>query len=90
MRVVKTSHIFFREPDNGAFSPCYLWFEARQLNILDHSKVSFASLFRRPSSHCSPYDHPYVPYGGSRTFIILLGVLLLRGWICSLLADELL
>ena len=30
------------------------------------------------------------PMGGSRTFIIPSGVLLLRGWICSLLADELL
>ena len=46
VQVVKTLHIFFREPDNGAFSPCYLWYEARQLNILDHSKVSFAGLFR--------------------------------------------
>ena len=44
--VVKTLCIFFREPDNGAFSPCYLWYEARQLNILDHPKVSFAGLFR--------------------------------------------
>ena len=64
--------------------------EPRQLNILDHPKVSFAGLFGQPSSRCSFYDHPYVPYRGFRMFIIPSGVLLLRGWICSLLAGELL
>ena len=61
VRVVKMSCIFFREPDNEAFFSCDLWYEARQLNILDHHKVSFAGLFERPSG----YDHPYIPYGGS-------------------------
>ena len=63
MRVVKTSSIFFREFDNGAFSLCYLWCGARQLNILDHPKVSFVGFFGQPSGRCSSYDHPYVPYG---------------------------
>ena len=79
VRVVKTSRIFFREPDNGAFSPCYLWYEARQLNILDYPKVSFTGYFGRPSGRSPSYDHPYVPYGWSWTFIIPSGVLLLRG-----------
>ena len=45
MRVVKISCIFFREPDDGAFSLCYLWYGTRQLNILDHPKVSFEGFF---------------------------------------------
>ena len=79
MRVVKTSSIFFQESDNGAFSPCYLWYGARQLNILDHLKVSFAGFFGRPSGRCPSYDHPYVPHEWSWTFIITSGVLLLWG-----------
>ena len=90
VQVVNTSRIIFQELNDEAFSPCYLWYRARQLDILDHSKVSFASLFGRPNSLCSPYDHPYVPYEGSRTLIIPSEGLLLRGWIYSLLADELL
>ena len=90
VQVVNTSRIIFQELNDEAFSLCYLWYRARQLDILDHPKVSFASLFGRPSSLCSPYDHPYVPYEGSRTLIIPSEGLLLRGWIYSLLADELL
>ena len=29
MQVVKMSSIFFRESDNEAFSPCYLWYKTR-------------------------------------------------------------
>ena len=79
IRVVKTSPIFFQEPDNGAFSPCYLWYGVCQLNILDHPKVSFAGFFGQPNGRCPSYDHPYVPYKWSWTFIISSGVLLLRG-----------
>ena len=88
--VVKASRIFFRESDYRAFSPCYLRYRARQLNILDHPKVSFTGLFGRPSGCCSSYDHSYVPYGGSWSFIIPSGVLLLKGLIRSLLSDKLL
>ena len=70
------------------FSPCYLWYRARQLNILDHPKVSFTGLFGRPSGCRSPYDHSYVPYGGFWLFIIPSGVLLLRGLIHSLILNE--
>ena len=45
VRVVKTSCILLRESDYKAFSPCYLRYKARQLNILDYPKVSFSSLF---------------------------------------------
>ena len=38
----------------------------------------------------SSYDHSYVPYEGSWSFIIPSGVLLLKGLIRSLLSDELL
>ena len=88
MRVVETLRIFLRESDYGAFSSCYLWYRARQLNILDHPKVSFTGFFGRPSGCHSSYDHSYVPYGGSWSFIIPSGVLLLRGLIHSLLPDE--
>ena len=47
-------------------------------------------LFGRPSGCRFSYDHSYVPDGGSRSFIILSGVLLLRGLIRSLISDELL
>ena len=90
MRVVETLRIFLRESDYGAFSSCYLWYRARQLNILDHPKVSFTGFFGRPSGCCSSYDHSYVPYRGSGSFIIPSGVLLLRGLIRSLLSDKLL
>ena len=90
MQVVKTLCILLRESDYGAFSPCYLRYRARQLHILDHSKVSFMSLFGQPSGCHSSYDHSYVPYGGSRSFIIPSRVLLLRGLIRFLLSDELL
>ena len=63
VRVVTMSHIFFRELNYRAFSPCYLWYGARQLNILDHPKVRFVGFFGQPSGRCSSYDHPYVPYG---------------------------
>ena len=88
VRVVKTSRIFLRESDYGAFSPCYLWYKARQLNILDHPKVSFTSLFGRPSGCRSFYDHSYVPHGGSWSFIIPSRVLLLKGLIHFLLPNE--
>ena len=45
VRVVKTLCILLRESDYGSFSPCYLWYRARQLNIMDHLKVSFPGLF---------------------------------------------
>ena len=90
VQVVKTLCILLRESDYGAFSPCYLWYRARQLNILDHPKVSFTGLFGRPSGCRSSYDHSYVPYGGSGSFIVPSEVLLLRGLIRSLLSDELL
>ena len=86
--VVKASCIFLRESDYGAFSPCYLRYRACQLNILDYPKVSFTSLFGQPSGCCFSYDHSYVSYGGSWSFIIPLGVLLLRGLIHSLIFDE--
>ena len=88
MRVVKMSRIFLREFDYRAFSPCYLWYKARQLNILDHPKVSFTSLFGRPSGCRSFYDHSYVPHGGSWSFIIPSRVLLLKGLIHFLLPNE--
>ena len=88
VRVVKTSRIFLRESDYGAFSPCYLQYRAHQLNILDHPKVSFAGLFGRPSGYRSSHDHSYVPYRGSWSFIISSGVLLLRGLIHSLIFGE--
>ena len=90
VQVVKTLCILLRESDYRAFSLCYLWYRARQLNILDHPKVSFLGLFGWPSDCRSSYDHSYVPYGGSWSFIIPSGVLLLRGLIRSLLSDELL
>ena len=90
MRVVKTTRIFFQESDNGAFFPCCLWYGARQLNILDYPKVSFAGFFGQPSGYCPSYDHPYVPYQWSWMFIIPTGELLLREYICSLLPDKLL
>ena len=88
MRVVKTSCIFLRESDYGAFSLCYLRYRAYQLNILDHPKVSFMGLFGRPSGCCSSYNHSYVSYGGSWSFIIPSGVLLLRELIHSLIFYE--
>ena len=88
MRVVKMSCIFLRESDYRAFPPCYLRYRTCQLNILDHPKVSFMGLFGRPNSCHSSYDHSYVPYGGSWSFIIPSGVLLLRGLIHSLLSDK--
>ena len=47
-------------------------------------------LFGRPSGCRSSYDHSYVPDGGSGSFIILSGVLLLRGLIRSLISDKVL
>ena len=88
MRVVKTLRIFLRESDYGAFSLCYLRYRARQLNILDHPKVSLTGLFGRPSGCRSSYDHSYIPYGGSWSFIIPSRVLLLKGLIRSLISDE--
>ena len=88
LRVVKTSCIFLRESNYGAFSLCYLQYRACQLNVLDHPKVCFTDLFRRPNGCRSSYDHSYVPYGGSWSFIIQSGVLLLRGLIHSPLSDE--
>ena len=79
VQVVKTSCIFLRESDYGAFSPCYFRYKTYQLNILDHPKVSFTDLFGRPSGFCSPYNHSYVPYGGSWSFIISSKILLLKG-----------
>ena len=90
VRMVKSSRIFLRESDYEAFSLCYLQYRARQLNILDHPKVSFTGLFRRPRGCRSFCDHSYVPYGGSRSFIIPSRVLLFRGLIHSLLSNELL
>ena len=90
VRVVKTSRIFLRESDYGAFSSCYFRYKARQLNILDHPKISFTGLFGRPSGCRSSYDHSYVPYRASGSFIIPSRVLLLMGLIYSLLFDELL
>ena len=88
MRVVKASCIFLRESDYGAFPLCYLRHRAHQLNILDHPEISLPSLFGQPSDCRSTHNHSYVPYGGSRSLIILSGVLLLRGLIRSLLSDE--
>ena len=45
-------------------------------------------LFGQPSGCRFSYDHSYVPYRGSWSFIISLGVLLLKGLICSLLSNE--
>ena len=90
MRVVETLRIFLRESDYGAFSSCYLWYRTRQLNILDHPKVSFTGFFGRPSGCHSSYDHSYVPYRVFGSFIIPSGVLPLRGLICSLLSNKLL
>ena len=88
VRVVKMSCIFLRESDYGAFSPCYLQHRARQLNILDHPKVSLPRFFGRPSDCRSSHNYSYVPYGGSWLFIISSGVLFLRGLIRSLLSEE--
>ena len=88
VRVVKTSCVFLQESDYRAFSPCYLRYRACQLNIMDHPKVSFVGLFRQPSGRRSPYDHSYVPYGRSWSFIIQSGVLLLKGLIRSLIPDK--
>ena len=88
VRVVKTLRVFLRESDYGAFSLCYLRYKTCQQNILDHPEVSFTSLFGRPSGYRFSYDHSYVPYGGSQSFIISSGVLLLRGLIRSLLSDK--
>ena len=85
--VVKASCILLRESDYGAFPSCYLRHWARQLNILDHPKVSLPSFFGWSSDCRSSHDHFYVPYRGSRS-LIPSGVLLLRGLIRSLLSDE--
>ena len=38
--VVETSSIFLRELNYGVVDPCYLWNETRQLEVLNHPKVS--------------------------------------------------
>ena len=45
-------------------------------------------LFGQPSGCRSSYDHSYVPHGGSWSFFIPSGVLLLRGLIHFLLPNE--
>ena len=43
--VVKASCILLQESDYGALPSRYLRHRARQLNILDHPKISLLSLF---------------------------------------------
>ena len=57
------------------------------MDVLNHPEVGLTSLFRRPSSHCGPYNHCYISNGCPRMLILLSGSLLLR-WIRSLLVDE--
>ena len=57
IRVVETSSIFFREPNDRAVHPCHPWYGIRQLDVLNHPEVNLPSLLGRPSRHCAPYDH---------------------------------
>ena len=42
--VVETSSIFLLEPNYGVVDLCHLWNETRQLDVLNHPKVSLTCL----------------------------------------------
>ena len=60
MWMVEMLSIFLREPNYRVVDPCHLWNETRQLDILNHPKVSLMCLSRQTGSCGAPYNHPYV------------------------------
>ena len=56
--------IFLRELDDGAFSPCYLRYGARQLNILDYPKEVLRAFLDNPVVVIPPIIILMSPTGG--------------------------
>ena len=85
--VVKTSGIFFREPNDRVDDPWHLRYGTCQLDVVNLPEVSFASLLGQPSGRCTPYNHSYISYGWSKAFVFSSRSLFLW-WIHFLLADK--
>ena len=76
--MVKTSGIFFREPDDEVVYSCHLGYGTRQLDILNHLEVSLTGLLRQPSNRRASYNHSYISYRQPGTLILSPQSLLLR------------
>ena len=61
VEVVETLSIFLREPNYEVVDPCNLWNKTRQLDILNHPKVSLMYLPGQTRRYGAPYNYPYVP-----------------------------
>ena len=58
--VVETLSIFLREPNYKVVDLCHFWNKTRQLDVLNHPKVSLTCLSGR-TRHCGAlHNHPYL------------------------------